>query len=156
MIIDKQKGFINKNLLMALAGAVILLLALVIFWQKPKSNDRGTAELVKKELAPNEAPAGFPAEIPIEEGAVIAQNYEVDAPDGRHQATRVFISTKTVSQNYQIYSQFLSQNDWEIISQLREENYAALFAAKDGGNLSISISKNSITGAVKVDLSAVR
>ena|SRR3989344_5798696 len=158
---NQQNGLINKNLFFPLAGIIVLLLALVVFWQKPKSgqpeaDNRSNVEIVKKDLVPNETPAGFPVETPIEEGAVIVQNYEADAPDGRHQATRVFISTKTVSQNYQIYSQFLSQNGWEISSQSQEKNHATLFAAKDGTNLSISISKNTITGVVTVDLSAVR
>ena len=161
MATDKQKGFINKNILMALAGMVILLLALVVFWEKPKTdrpqseNQNKPDKIIKKDLAADEVPARFPAEVPIEQGAQITQNYEADPPDGTHQATRVFESAKTVAQNYKFYSDFLTKNEWEIQTTLEDSNFAGLSAAKNGTNLLVTISKNSITGAVSVDLTAV-
>ena len=161
MATDKQKGFINKNILMALAGMVILLLALVVFWEKPKTdqpqsgNQNKSAGIIKKDLAADEVSARFPAEVPIEQGAQITQNYEADTPDGTHQATRVFESAKTVAQNYKIYFNFFTAMGWNVANKLEKEDSAFLMGRKGETLLLVTISKNSITGAVSVDLTAV-
>lgn len=111
--------------------------------------------VAKKEVAANQAPSGFPSDVPIEAGATIIQNYEADVSDGRHQATRVFQSSKTVAQNYQLYLDFLTKNGWTVSNKSETETIASLYAVKAGSELTVSITKNSVTGVVTVDLSAL-
>lgn len=86
---------------------------------------------------------------------LIVQNYEADISDGRHQATRVFESAKTVAQNYQLYLDFLTEDGWEAQNKSQAETVASLYAVKTGSELTVSITKNAVTGAVTVDLSAL-
>jgi len=108
-----------------------------------------------KNVPAGDKPLGFPTTIPIEKGATIIQNYEADTADGQHQATRVFESKLTVAQNYKIYSDFLAQNSWTIKKKFQTENLASLSASKKGYDLTVNISRNTISGTVRVSLNVV-
>lgn len=166
----KQTGNISKNAILAIAGLAVLII--VIYFvasgrqgaapgtEKTGRESKETSEtkefaVTKKEVPANEAPSGFPSEVPIEAGAKITQNYEADTTDGRHQATRTFESSRTVAQNYQTYLNFLTQNGWEVTNKLQTDNLASVFGKKDDAELSATISKNSISGVVSVELSHI-
>jgi len=156
----------NKKTLLTVIVVVLVAAAVYFLFikgdggligQKISQNARPkpSFEVTKTDVSPSEKPSGFPASVSIEKGATITQNYEADTTDGRHQSTRVFESSKTVAQNYKIYMDSLSQNGWTIKNKLQTDNLASIFASKQGFDLSVTISKNSITGKVTVSLSAV-
>lgn len=137
--------------------ATVIAVAFVYFFLailRTKSN-RSLGPIIKTEIDRNQAPTGFPKELPIESGAVIVQNYEAQAPTGQHQATRVFESKKTVAQNYKLYLDYLTKNGWQIKAKTESPALSSIFAVKADGFLTINISKNAITNSVTVDLSLV-
>ncbi len=150
-----------KKLLLPIVGIAVLVIAYyaVNNWQKQTAveSDQGGEEfkVAKKEVSADEAPAGFPQGVPIEAGATIIQNYEAEVSDGRHQATRAFVSGKTVAQNYQVYLDFLTSDGWEIKNKSGTETVASLYAVKSDSELTVSITKNAVTGVVTVDLSVL-
>lgn len=153
-----------KKILLSVIGIAVVVGAYYFLSEyggiKPagQNTSREEAEdfsVVKKEVDASQTPSGFPAEIPIEAGAAIVQNYEAEISDGRHQATRVFQSSKTVAENYELYLDFMNKDGWEVQSQSQAETVASLYGVKAGSELTVSITKNTVTGAVTVGLSAL-
>lgn len=152
-------------ILLAIGSVLALLLIYLLVSgglgrQQSSVNQKGSANqpkfsVAKKEVAKEQAPSGFPADIPIEAGAKIVQNYQADTTDGRHQATRVFESAKTVKQNYQLYLDWLTKNGWEVKTKSAADIVASIYAVKSGSQLTATISKNTVTGVVTVGLSVV-
>lgn len=100
-------------------------------------------EKVKVEMqtvAKNELPKDFPADIPLEAGAEIIFNFNATKANGEFQASREFISKKTVAENYAFYQNALKENGWDITNT--EENASAgslIFAEKINNKLNIRI-----------------
>ena len=104
-------------------------------------------------------PQGLPADIPLEIDAGILQNEIITSTEGKgEQYVRKFVSQKSIAENFQIYQEYLKNNDWVVQSTINEENLKALIASNTEGSkkLFINISKNELTGQVTVDLSVIR
>ena len=110
-------------------------------------------QIVKKEVDKAKSPEKFPSNIPIESGAVITQNYNATAPDGRFQATRVFQTTKSLAENLTIYKKYLEDNDWKVASTVNLDNYKMIFGTKGNSQLQVSIDQNSESKDKTVNIS---
>lgn len=146
---------------------VFLLIIGGVFWflTKPANNTSDTSavnqaeqpevkkQIVKKDLAPEVAPERFPANIPIENGAKITQNYNATAPDGRFQATRAFETSLTLAQNLTLYKDFLLKDGWKIETNLDMENYKMVLGTKGNAQLQVSIDNNAAIGMKTVNIS---
>src|SRR5579862_5803833 len=53
---------------------------------------------------PKTLPQDFPANIPLEKGATVTQNYNAQSISGQYQATRAFESKKSVADNDKLYT----------------------------------------------------
>ena len=103
-------------------------------------------------------PPEIPIDIPLEEGAPMQRNEIVKSVNGNEiQHVYQFYSKKTVAENFVIYEKYLKDNAWKINSSLKDENSAFLLAKKEDktGTMQVSVSKNSITGDVTVEINVV-
>jgi len=103
-------------------------------------------------------PPELPTNLPMEKDVPLVRNEIIKVDGGKEiQNVRMYYSKKTVKQNFDIYKKYLTDNDWKIIFQQSDSNMATLLAEKAGnlGTFSISISKNSITEDVTVELNVV-
>ena len=105
----------HKFIKLLLAIVAVLILAFVLY--KFVGNNRQSSELKTPETAVvkkmdvdfSKLPEKFPTNIPIESGAKITQNYNATTPEGEFQATRSFVTTKTLAENIKIYSNILDE-----------------------------------------------
>lgn len=117
---------------------------------KPEVEDK---KEVKSELS---LPSGFPADIPLEKGAVLEQSYIQDYPENLKQLTIVFESKKTADENYGIYESFLKEKNWNIINAHKEGEIYNLYGRKDGQDINMVIVKNKEqAGASSISISVV-
>lgn len=152
----------DKKLLNIIIGVVILIALIVLVWwyafpSKPAS--KGPVKPVNKieNVKPAELPKGFPADLPLEAGAKILNNYNATSPDGkRMQATRSFESAKTASANFDLYKTYLTKNKWTILGEVNDPNKPqslAIFAKKGEGILNVGITPSGTAKTSIVDLS---
>lgn len=119
-----------------------------------------------QELDPTRIPPAFPSDLPLEQGVLLEnQISENQVPntntfkvEQETQSTRKYISQKSLEENYEIFGNYLSQNNWKVVYKLDEKNVKAYMAKKEGveGMLKVSISKNTLTQDVMVELSIVK
>ncbi len=107
----------------------------------------------KKDVPTNQVPDNFPLDIPIEKGAKITQNYNSTAENGLYQATRAFVTVKSLDENFKLYSDYLSQNGWKLISSLNQDNLKVLAATKGKSNLQITMSLNTANQSRTIEVS---
>lgn len=121
----------------------------------PANNAAEVAKPVaqKTEVPVDKTPDKFPTGIPIEAGADITQNYNATATDGRFQATRAFITKKTLAENLTIYKDWMNANGWTIGSSIDQPTYKMVAGTKGKQELQASISENSATKDKTVTLS---
>ena len=158
-------------------GVLALVLIILLVWQSTENNqsnneaiepennqnqsiDESINEDLKVAKVPTgELPAGIPANIPLEENALIVQNDVITAPaeSGQTQYTRKFVSNKSLDENYEIYKEFIAANNWEVVSVTDEATLKSLIAVNPDKTeqLFITVSENTISGEVTVDLTVI-
>lgn len=102
----------------------------------------------------SQLPPHIPADIPRETSLnLVTQNYTATTTDGRYQATRVFITLKSLDENFQIYHTYFTSRGWTITNTLNQPRLRAVAAAKGDLRLTVTVNTNSVTGQTTVDLS---
>lgn len=132
-----------------LAAAIIIAVALVVFIVMVafpiRNADKKMAvkpsQQKKTELPVSQTPAKFPAEVPIEKGAKILQNYNISDADSL-QATRVFETTKSLDENFNLYKEFFTKNGWTIINTLNQPQLKVISATKEDFHAQVTIAEN--------------
>lgn len=153
---------IDQNQLFKLLVVVAALLALlfVAYQMSTKSRDAQPAaanpqlaEVEKVNVDYSQAPEKFPADIPIEPGAQITQNYNATSPDGRFQATRTFVTEAALATNLRLYTEYLTNNGWEIKATTDNPTYKMVMGAKGNQSIQVSIDENKVTKIKTVSIS---
>lgn len=109
-----------------------------------------------QEVAKNELPKDFPSDIPLEAGAEITLNFNTIIPTGELQATREFISAKTVTENLVLYKKILTENGWNITSTNEKSTVGSLIFADKGKNrLNIRVYIDPVSNKVKVAINNI-
>lgn len=98
-------------------------------------------------------PEGFPNNLPLEAEAKVTQNYNATTNDGRVQATRVFETSKTLDENYKIYSDYAKNNGWSLNTGIDQKDLKVITATKDGQVLQVTINLNTATQIKTVNIS---
>ncbi len=106
----------------------------------------------KTEVPTDKLPDKFPPTLPVEQGAVISQNYNATANNGQYQATRAFETKQTLAANYTLYTNWLKNNGWKINSNLDGPSYKMVSGSKEKQQLQVSISENTVTKTNSVTL----
>lgn len=152
----------NKRIVYLVVLLVVLIIAAVYFFKQTdqtaevspeKQETEKATEIKKTDVDVNKNPEKFPADIPIEQGAAILQNYNATAPDGRFQATRVFETKDTLAANLTIYRNYLTKSGYEVKSTVDQPNYKMVFGTKGNASLQISIDQNSVSNIKTVSIS---
>lgn len=155
----------NKKIIIFVVVVVLAGFSYYFVWQKNKVNKIAEQQKTQNQEQPaktdspsvqvvdnSKLPDKFPVNIPLEAGAQIEQNYNVDLAD-KTQASRRFASTKSLAENYKLYGDWLKQDGWEIQNTLDNSDLKALSAIKGEGSLNITISQNLTTKQIFVDIS---
>ncbi|MDO8520548.1 MAG: hypothetical protein Q7S52_00345, partial [bacterium] len=84
--------------------------------------------------------------------------YNATAHDGRVQATRSVVSSRSVDASFTFYKTFISApgSDWTLLNEVYDPanpNHTALFARNADGILSINISAGPAAGTSVLDIS---
>jgi len=125
-------------ILVVVFGAILLMKVKVNISGNPSSASP-TAVPVEA-VSPSQLPQQFPADIPLEAGAQVTLNYNATNAAGNFQASREFISKKTIAENYAFYQAALKDNGWSITgTQAGTPAGDLIFATKGTSNLNIRI-----------------
>ena len=144
---------------------VLILVIALIFWRYMEKTDTSEQipeinENIKVTKVPTgELPQAIPANIPLEENALIIENDIITAPEkpGITQYTKKFISNRSPDENYESYKEFIVANNWEVVSVTDEDTLKSLIAVSPNKTeqLFITVSENTINKQVTVDLTVV-
>ncbi len=135
----------KKELVILLIFTALAVAGVLLFFFKDKLVPKsGGPEPEITQVDPGKSPDSFPA-IPISSDAVIVNNFNAATPDGRIQATRTFENSRSVTDNFSYYHQFLadSKNGWTVVSEVNnagDPSHKVIFAKNVDGTLTINIS----------------
>ena len=155
----------QKKQIILLILVCLLLVAGLVYWrwgantqvgQKNPKDPLSSLVTIRKVEA-GILPTGLPADLPVEQGAIILQN-EILTPleGGGEQSVRRYISYKSIEKNFDIFETYFKLHHWPTTSAVNEESLKSLSVgqADSGRRLLITISKNSVTSEVTVSLTS--
>ena len=160
----------KKTILVVLS--IIVLAALGLFGISYQGGDDNAPPLAKVEILrqtpePKKTdfgttiPSGFPTNIPLEKGLKTEQSYLLDYT-GQKQLTIVFLSTKTVAENYALYTNFLKKENWKVGNKYEGEKLSFLYGTYGEGevhDINVTISEHtqaSSSAESKVSISVLK
>lgn len=97
-------------------------------------------------------PGDFITDIPLEDGIEFSQSYSLEYPE-QQQFTVVFDSTKSITENYSLYFNFMNEKGWGIMNGYESENVSSLYAQKDGVDINVTIAGNSTSSSTQSHVS---
>jgi len=111
--------------------------------QEPQKTEFGT-----------EMPTDFPSNIPVEKGAEVQQSYGLNY-DSQKQLSIVFLSTKTVEENFALYKDFLEKQNWNIYNKYESPEISSLYGygTKESNEINVTISENTSNASAKSQVS---
>ena len=169
-VIRNKKIVIGAVIIIAAAGFLTFLLARSQEAVKPTipnmtegetefNSATQTPNIVKEEVDTKNLPEALPSDLPLEAEAEVKENSVVSSPDkpGVTQYTRKYTSQKSLDENYEIYKDYLQKNGWNILTSIEEDGLRSLIAANadNSKQMFVTISENSLTGEVTVDVTIV-
>lgn len=156
----------KKSIIVIIILVVVAIAAVAYSMSKgTKTADQVKAPISKKQPAPEQPkkvevtnvettklPDRFPADIPVEQGAIITYNYNAINAAGKFQASREFISKKTMDENFTFYQDTLKKAGWTVSSAIDDTAHTQkiILASKGGNSLNIRIYTDN--GKVKVSI----
>ncbi|MBL8030204.1 MAG: hypothetical protein JNN11_03075 [Candidatus Doudnabacteria bacterium] len=148
----------NKKIL----TLIVLLLALggVILWytklpkkevKAPEVKETTLEQPLPKPVEHSKLPEKFIAGFLLEENVTVTDNYNSET-DKIFQATRQYVSKKSLAENYKLFENYLNSNSWKIVSRAQNEQYRILSAEKDGTMVTVSMTANALEKQNIVDI----
>jgi hypothetical protein len=117
---------------------VLIVLALCIAsWKIGGIRKAVPAGTVVAAIPPDQLPAGFPVNIPIEQGALIVSNFSAATQNGQIQATRSFKSFRPAPEDVALYAGFLADaaNGWKVVASSTDPSGGTTMVAEDNSGL---------------------
>ena len=158
---SETKTVESKKIVWGILIVGVLVAAAVIFMvykpssEVPANNKPGDTtsqeESKPTNVDPSQLPERFPAGMPLEEGAQVTQNYNLNK-SGYFQSSRAFVTTKSVADNMKIYEKFFGTDGWTIIQKMDEQGVHTLVATKGDTRAHVDVVDNSNTGARTVEI----
>lgn len=156
----------TKNIIIGLIILAVIVAAVVIGSAKlgkrspapitQNQTDTTTGEAPKfdkKTVDSSKLPDKFPADIPSEQGAQILTNYNGSTPDGSTQATRSFVTAKTLAENLKIYTDYMKAKGWAVKATVNDETSKMVMGTKGDQQLQVTMSENSSSKEKTVTIS---
>jgi hypothetical protein len=141
----------KKNSVIILGVIAVVLVLIAILLKKSPSepfveikHDAKTKQSMPqiKPVDNSKLPSQLPGNVPWEQGAAIRQNFEATNPStGQFQATREYVSKKSLADNATIYKKYLEANSWEIKGTVDQPAVKNFYAVKENSRFDITISQ---------------
>lgn len=157
---DDQLTVSNKKKFLipaALFLAVFIIVTFVVI-QKRNTPAQSIAQIEQTPQEPQKTdfgtsmPTDFPTDIPVEKGTKVEQSYSLNYA-GQKQLTIVFLSAKTVKENYTLYADFLKEKNWNMVNNYESPKLSSLYGTKESNDINVTISENDSTLLVKSQVS---
>ncbi|HMQ01744.1 MAG TPA: hypothetical protein PKD79_01595 [Candidatus Doudnabacteria bacterium] len=113
----------------------------------PQEDTTENATVTARMIPDNMLPQGFPDNFPVESGAEVKENVILNVDNQGDQATRTFTSSQSMTANYTLYSNYLRNNGWEIMTQINEANYKMVLGKKGFQLLQVNINPSDVSGS---------
>ncbi len=120
-----------------------------------KNNNDGNndGKVMKTEVTDDKLPSKMPANIPQEAGAQVTDNFTAVNDEGLYQATREFETSKSLAENLTLYTNYLKNNDWDILSTIDKSTLKSVVGSRGADRLQVNITENSSTKIKTVTIS---
>lgn len=151
-------------------GIIIVILAIIgfSFWSWQKSHSKKQSQVTQTTKQPEavdntevtkvdntELPNRFPADFPMDKGAQVLVNQNSEK-DGAYQASRSFVTSKTLTNAYTLYNNYLKKNGWTIVIGNSKDVSKFIYATKDPNtSITINLDKNNIINQNTVNVTFV-
>lgn len=148
----------KKKFLIPAVLIVVFIFTVLAVVQKRNVPSQSVAEIEQVVQEPQKTdfginmPTDFPADIPVENGVKVEQSYSLNYA-GQKQLTIVFLSTKTVKENYALYAGFLKEQNWTISNKYESVKLSSLYGTKESNDINVTISEGATAQAVKSQVS---
>lgn len=106
-----------------------------------KVSTQPVSQYAVSEIPAETLPSRFPGDLPIPADANVTKNEALNAPDGRSQETRAYLSARGIGEEKAAYDAYFEGEGWDL--QDAKEiggRYAAFLAVR--GDLSMQVSMN--------------
>jgi hypothetical protein len=150
---------IDPKLLAAVVALLLVALLVVVTFTMKMSQDEGVLPIVPveetAEVQPEvvQVPANFPADVAIEEGAVLEQGYTLAVADNE-QNTVVFTSAKSAKEVYAAYKDQLEKDRWILIADNESDTVSSLYGLRRSDEINVTIVSQK-DGGSEVSISVV-
>lgn len=159
---NMQNLLSSRKLPWVFAVVGIIVVALAIAGSKYRSKSQGTAptntesKVVTTNIAPSQLPDKFPSDIPQESGAAVLKNDVQFATDGRFQATRSYVTAKSLDENIKIFRNYFQTHGWTLTTNVDQPLFKSISATKGDLNMQVSINDNQLSKQKTVDIYVVQ
>ncbi len=104
------------------------------------------------DVASSQSPNLFPKDLPMESGSQIVKNYNTSTAEGRTIGTRVFVTAKTIDENYKIYESYFKQKGWTVTAApaVKGNTSKTMIATKDNMQAQVTIGDDPVAKAKTV------
>jgi hypothetical protein len=160
--IDKEK--LAAGLLGIIVVGVVLVFIIMVsnvsrhITTVPTGEQKSVNKIEELGVGANQQLASFP-DIPLPaDRFTFVRTQKVTSPQGKVQLTKIAESSKSVSDNFAYFKNYLSghASEWKIVSEVNgasDITHKAIFATSAKGILNINISSNPLKGGSTVDVS---
>lgn len=145
----------------ALAIFTISIVALVSSRQPGNMGNSGNdqantnnapAQPVVTQVDSSKSPDYFPADLPTEAGAEVVKNYNTTTPDGRKLGTRVYVTKKSVDENYSAFQSYFQKAGWTVTAApaIKGSTSKTMLATKSNMQVQVTIGDDPVAKAKTV------
>jgi hypothetical protein len=154
----------RKELLVGVAVLALVVFGMILFTRQHVTPETSQPDdgAIKTDVPTRtdfgtSIPPDFPTDIPVEKGTSIEQSYLLEYAE-QEQLTTVFLSTKSVKENYTLYAGLLEKQKWSIVNKYESPTLSSLYGTKEGSDINITVSDHSVgpTTGSEVSISVVK
>jgi hypothetical protein len=129
----------TKKLLLSLILLGISLALILVLSMKPINKSVQQPAYINKVTAPKgQLVSGFPKRLLMDANVTVSESFSI--PYGKlGQYTNSFVSSKSISAEYNIYLNYLKANGFKLVTSQLKSTSANLYAVKSGADINLDI-----------------
>lgn len=114
--------------------------------------NKAPVKTVVTDVKPETSPEFFPKDMPSEPGATVVKNYNTSTPDGRKIGTRVYVTAKTVDDNYSLFQDYFKNAGWQVTAApvIKGSTSKTMLATKGNMQAQVTIGDDPVAKAKTV------